>query len=309
MRKNFSFFLSIFLLVVGLGVSDAHEVIEVKDGATIKGVVTFTGRVPDEETVEIDRDTEVCGKKKKMEKYVISDSKVKNVVLWIEGVEKGKAIPKKDVEILIKNCQVDHLVSAGFVGGRYILKNEDDIFHTLQLKLGLRYQKEASQRPLESGATIYNLAFPKRGMEIQKPIKSYHKYTADTGFIHITSNTHTWIRGHIFIFDHPYVAVTDEKGSFIIDDLPTGDYTLKIWHEGLGMQERKVKVGSGETKEMEIEFQKEGSQANPGGEPAIKFSETRYKFGNAKKGEIIRHDFEFVNEGDGLLRIMDLIPA
>lgn len=44
-------------------------------------------------------------------------------------------------------------------------------------------------------------------------------------------------------------------------------------------------------------------------EPSIRFFETRYEFGSVKKGERIIHDFEFTNEGSGILRIEKLIPA
>ncbi|MCK5504841.1 MAG: carboxypeptidase regulatory-like domain-containing protein, partial [Thermodesulfovibrionia bacterium] len=123
-------------------------------------------------------------------------------------------------------------------------------------KLGLAYQKRVSRRPLEDGATIYNLALPKKGLQIEKPIKKWHRYTEETGFIQVRSNTHNWIRGYIFIFDHPYAAVTDEKGSFLIDNLPPGEYLLKAWHEGFGMKERKIRVKSGETAEVKIAFAK-----------------------------------------------------
>lgn len=44
-------------------------------------------------------------------------------------------------------------------------------------------------------------------------------------------------------------------------------------------------------------------------EPSIRFYETRFDFGSVKKGERIVHDFEFINEGGGVLRIDKLIPA
>lgn len=43
--------------------------------------------------------------------------------------------------------------------------------------------------------------------------------------------------------------------------------------------------------------------------PSVKFAETRFEFGSVKEGEIVRHDFEFINEGNDVLRIVDLIPA
>jgi hypothetical protein len=142
------------------------------------------------------------------------------------------------------------------VGGEYLFKNEDEILHTIQLKLGLAYQKRISERPVKDGATIYNLALPLKDLQIEKPIKNYHKYSEETGFIQIRSNIHNWINGYIFIFDHPYAAVTDEKGAFVMDNIPPDEYLLKVWHEGFGMQEKKIKVTPGGLVEANIAFDK-----------------------------------------------------
>jgi hypothetical protein len=254
MLRYLAITLLIILFVFSIRIAEGYEVIKVKNGATLKGVVKVKGKVPKAETVVIKEDTQYCGKVQKINKYIISDSRIKDVVVWIDDINKGKAIPKKTVEIILKRCKAKPLVNVGFVGGNYLFRNEDSILHTLQLKLELKYQKKVSGRPLENGATIYNFALPKKGMQIEKPIKRYHRYSEDTGFIRLTSNTHNWIRGYIFIFDHPYAAITDRSGIFVIEDLPPGEYVLKAWHEGLGIQEKKIKVTPGEVVEIEIEF-------------------------------------------------------
>jgi protein SCO1/2 len=43
--------------------------------------------------------------------------------------------------------------------------------------------------------------------------------------------------------------------------------------------------------------------------PAIKFSKTRFECGTIKEGEIVKYDFEFINEGNAPLKIIDLVPA
>ncbi|GMQ79724.1 MAG: hypothetical protein BMS9Abin03_156 [Thermodesulfobacteriota bacterium] len=256
MMRYYSAMLSIILVAVFAGLVQGYEVVDVNNGATLKGTVQFKGTVPPDEANVIDKDVDYCGKGEKVGKYVVSDSKVKNAMVWLEGVTKGKAIPKSSVAVAIKNCNALPHVSAGFVGGKYVFKNEDDIMHTVQLKLGLAYHKQVSQRPLKDGATIYNLALPIKGMQIKKPIKKYHRYTKETGFIQIKSNTHNWIRGYIFIFDHPYAVVTNENGAFKMDNIVSGEYLLKIWHEGFGMQERKVRFAEGQLVEADIEFGK-----------------------------------------------------
>jgi hypothetical protein len=250
-------YLAVALIMIFCAVSSGckkDNVVTVKDGATLKGTVKFEGSVPPDETIVIKKNVDFCGKEQKVGKYLVSDSRVKNVVVWIEGIENGKAIPIKKVDVTIKNCRVVPHVSIGFVGGEYVFRNDDEILHTIQSKLGLAYQKKVSDRPLEDGASIYNLALPKTGLEVNKPIKRWHRYTEDTGFIQVRSNTHNWMRGYIFIFDHAYAAVTDEKGMFEMDSIPAGDYVLRVWHEGFGMQEKKISVKPGESMEVEIAF-------------------------------------------------------
>lgn len=231
-----------------------YEVINVKEGATLKGTIRFSGSVPPDEVIRIDRDVEVCGKEKAAKKYIISKDRIRNAVVWLEGVKKGKVITPKMVEVTVRGCEVEPLVNVGFVGGRFIFKNDDPILHTLQLKLGLEYHKVVSQRPLKDGATIYNIALPRKGIKVEKPIKDYHAYSDQRGFIKVTSNAHPWLRGYIFIFDHPYVAVTDNDGSFVIDNIPPGEYKLMNWHEGFGIKKRDIILKGGRVEDVEIDL-------------------------------------------------------
>jgi uncharacterized protein (DUF2141 family) len=44
--------------------------------------------------------------------------------------------------------------------------------------------------------------------------------------------------------EHPYFAVTNEKGQFKINGLPTGEYTLVAWHEEYGEQKVEITVAA-----------------------------------------------------------------
>jgi uncharacterized protein (DUF2141 family) len=58
----------------------------------------------------------------------------------------------------------------------------------------------------------------------------------------VNCDTHAWMRGYIHVFDHPFFAVTDDKGSFSVPNIPPGTYTLKAWHEKAGLQSIEIKV-------------------------------------------------------------------
>jgi hypothetical protein len=50
----------------------------------------------------------------------------------------------------------------------------------------------------------------------------------------VTDNIHQWVEARVWVFDHPYFAVTDSVGRFTMADVPTGSWRLVIWHEKAG---------------------------------------------------------------------------
>ncbi len=62
--------------------------------------------------------------------------------------------------------------------------------------------------------------------------------------------------GFVNVFDHPFFAVTDDKGAFYIPNVPAGTYTLKAWHGDAGVRSQEVSVcESGEVR-VNFEFSK-----------------------------------------------------
>lgn len=57
-----------------------------------------------------------------------------------------------------------------------------------------------------------------------------------------TCAIHAWMDFWTLVVDHPYAAVTNEKGEFRIPDLPAGDHEFRVWQEKAGMLERKLIV-------------------------------------------------------------------
>jgi hypothetical protein len=53
--------------------------------------------------------------------------------------------------------------------------------------------------------------------------------------ISMMCDIHPWMAAKLFVFDHPYYAITKEDGSFEIPVLPAGaEVTIMGWHEGKG---------------------------------------------------------------------------
>ena len=54
------------------------------------------------------------------------------------------------------------------------------------------------------------------------------------------------------MMDHPFYAVTDEKGAFEIKGLPAGKYEIEIWHETFKSVSILVEVAAGDEKTVDF---------------------------------------------------------
>ncbi len=165
-------------------------------------------------------------------------------VVWIEGLE-STAVPNRDTVLTHEEGgQLTPPVAIGFVGNSFILRNAEDRLHNMHLYLRLAYQKEASQRPLEFGATLFNVALPQADTEVRKPILAHHRYRDETGYIEVACNPHPEERAYLLVFDHQYATVTAKDGTFSIPDLPAGSREVRVWHAG-AISKKVVEIDDG----------------------------------------------------------------
>jgi plastocyanin len=200
-------------LVLGLaGPSAGYEVVEVKDGGILTGVVKFVGDPPKLTPVPVTKDQGACGDSKPSEALVLGPNKrVKHAVVWIEGITRGK---KLESETTLDNatCLFRPHVVAAVVGGKTTVTNSDPILHNTHGFL--------------DRVTVFNLALPNQNqvIDITRRLKK-------PGVVDIQCDVHPHMRAWVIVRDNPYVAVTDESGSFKIADIPPGTYKVVAWHE------------------------------------------------------------------------------
>ncbi|MCA9112528.1 MAG: hypothetical protein KDA52_21425 [Planctomycetaceae bacterium] len=58
----------------------------------------------------------------------------------------------------------------------------------------------------------------------------------------VTCDLHPWMQAHWLVINHPYAAVTDEKGEFVIEQLPVGKQTFRVWQERAGWISKSLDV-------------------------------------------------------------------
>ncbi len=68
------------------------------------------------------------------------------------------------------------------------------------------------------------------------------------GVVTILCNVHTEMSAFIIILENPFFTITGPEGEFTINDVPSGTYTIKTWHEKLKEQKQEITLKQDESK-------------------------------------------------------------
>ncbi len=118
-------------------------------------------------------------------------------------------------------------------------------------------------QPLEivnSDETLHNIhAMPKNNKEfnIGQPVKGLKtQRTFDTAEVMVPfkCDVHKWMNSYAGVLEHPFFAVSGADGSFEIEGIPAGSYTVEAWHEQFGTKEMNVTVAEGATAEASFSY-------------------------------------------------------
>jgi hypothetical protein len=253
MKKLVVFILGASLLISALSFAKGakYQVVEVKNGGSIKGKIKSAEKVqdpvisikvkPKENPKETELEKQTCGDSQQAMMYVLSPvNEVKNVLVIVEGVTKGKALPKQDLVIDNIKCRFDPLVGITYVKSNYVVKNSDPILHNTSLGKMLG---EGTRR------AVYNLALPYKDQVIEKPNRV-------SGLIDVKCDAHPWMRAYVYSSEHPYVAITDANGNYEIKDILPGKYTVRFWHEGFEEVVKDIEVKANSVSEVNVSFTK-----------------------------------------------------
>jgi len=197
---------------------------EAEVDVSVTGTVT-TEAPPSTEMLEVTQDHPVCGDAVPSEEVVVKDGKLANAVVFLDGVT--VETPPDPVEAVLdqKGCLYIPHVQAVPVGSTLTVVNSDDVLHNTHAYLG-------------GERTIFNLAMPQKDQRIPRPLRR-------PGLVNVQCDAgHTWMSAYIYVFDHPWFAVTGPDGTYALRNVPPGTYTLTVWHEKLGTQSREITVSA-----------------------------------------------------------------
>ena len=62
------------------------------------------------------------------------------------------------------------------------------------------------------------------------------------------------MHARILVARNPYLHVTETDGSFVLEDVPPGEYTLVAYQRTTGPKEVQVQVEAGKTTKLDIDL-------------------------------------------------------
>ncbi|MFV1976364.1 MAG: carboxypeptidase regulatory-like domain-containing protein [Candidatus Scalindua sp.] len=69
-------------------------------------------------------------------------------------------------------------------------------------------------------------------------------------------NVHPEMEAFVVVLQNPYFAKTDKGGNYIIENVPPGDYTLKVWNQKYKTKEKKIDIKEGDTIEVDFKLKR-----------------------------------------------------
>ena len=208
--------------------------------ASVKGVVMLDGKAPEVKDIDMSGVKECAaqhGDPVPEETMVVSDKgQLKNVVIYVSGgLSQTSFDPPAEPAVLDQQgCMYTPHVLPVMVGQQIRIKNSDPFLHNVH--------------SLSNDNPPFNFGQPTKdpGKEVE-PLKAAETFR-------VKCDVHPWMSAYVVAMESPYFAVSGDDGSFAINGLPPGEYTLTAWHEQLGTKEIPVKIEPDKPADVKVSF-------------------------------------------------------
>jgi plastocyanin len=170
-----------------------------------------------------------------------------DAVVFLTGEASNKSQKKKKKEVVMKEAKFDRRVLAVEVGDTVSFPNRDVIYHNVW--------SLSKTKPFDLGT--YK-APEERSVTFDKP-----------GLVKVFCNIHPEMILTVLVMQNSHYAITKKNGSFKLDNIPPGDYQLRVWVEGQKPETRKLtlKAKSKAKVKMKVKRKLTGFHLNKDGKP------------------------------------------
>lgn len=236
-RSVISYLLTFLLVAPMMASAASYQEIRVTSGGSITGKITFEGTLPDDavEQVAINKNPEVCGEGYREVVWIdVKDGALRGSFVYLHKIKKGKAwsIPEGDNYMIVqKGCRFRPWAQVVKPGPIHIVHKDKGVQHNINMVEMIGVEK---RRVVERPMINRNQPEPSTAIEEVKTVRAPH--------IALNCEVHNFMFGFMMAPKHPYAVVVAEDGSYSLDDIPPGKYTVKAWHPRLGVKKSKLTV-------------------------------------------------------------------
>ena len=225
----------------------------VTDGGSINGKLSFEGALPEDaiEKITISKNPDVCDDEGTGYREVVwvdvKDGALRGAFVFLKKIAKGKkwGAPEGDNYVILqKGCRFRpwaQVVKPGPVIIRH--SDPDSVLHNINTREMIGVEKGRVVKK-----TLFNFGQPETG-DITDKIQPRR-----SSYIAINCEAHNFMFGFMMAPTHPYAVVVGEDGSFTIDNVPAGDYTLTAWHPRYGLKETDISITASGSAEANFAF-------------------------------------------------------
>lgn len=210
--------------------------IDPSTAATITGTVTFEGIPPKAKPIDMSSDPG-CKGETASEQIAVDNGHLANVLVYVKDGLGGKnfAPPQQVVTIKQEGCRYIPHVAAVMVGQQVKFEDDDQTLHNIHAMPRQNPQWNQSQMP-NSPPLTKSFSIP----ELMIPVKC---------------NQHPWMFMYLNVLSNPFFAVTGADGSFRLQGLPPGRYTIAAVQEKYGEKTQVITVGPKDEKAVNFAYQ------------------------------------------------------
>lgn len=220
----------------------AKKAIDAATAGSVSGKISFQGTAPKMNKIDMGAEA-VCAALHSQEVRdqsvtINSNGTLKNVVIQVKkGLEEYSVPPMGGTPMINQTgCLYEPHVLLMSPGALQI-KSSDKVLHNVN-----------AQAKINKG---FNRGQPMPSTFEEKFMKPE--------IVPLKCDVHPWMRAYVAVVENGIAAVTGDDGSFKLNGLPAGQYTIEAWHEKFGLQEMTVTVESGKTAEANFTFGTSGT--------------------------------------------------
>ena len=219
----------------------AYKEVTVSNGGTISGKVNFAGKDTPPKVYAVTKDNAICGDAERKIDYIrVNNGALMDVVVYLDKVKEGKAFDTAISSALIdqEKCEFKPFLQVMRNNTKIAAVNKDPILHNIHTYEIIGRTKK----------TVFNVSQPDPNT-VTKSVKLKRGAA-----MKIECDAHDFMHSFAFVAKNPYYAIVKEDGSYSIDNVPPGKYTIKAFHGTLKDQKGKVEVSAGGSATVDFTF-------------------------------------------------------